>query len=80
MKTFDDYTFDQQSDFYLFQQTKFDLDVVNHFFNRLLDSRNVKDEVEFHNNLVSARSVLDVIIRDINSYENESTEPTEENS
>ena len=78
MKTFKDYTVDQQNDFYLFHSIKSDLDSVNYLFNTLLNTSYVKNDVDFHNNIVKARTILDIIINSINDYENEDTNPTEE--
>lgn len=80
MKTFKDFTPDQQNDFYLFHSIKSDLDSVNYLFNTLLNTSYVKDELDFHTKLVKARTILDTIINSINHYENEDTYSTEEDS
>lgn len=71
MKAFKDYTPDQQNDFYLFHSIKSDLDSVNYLFNTTLNTTSVRNEVDFHNNLIKARTILDIIINCINDYENE---------
>ena len=70
MKTFNDFSNDQQNDLNLFGSINYDFEIFRHYFDRLIRSTSMEDEIAFHNNLVKARSIMDEIINVINSYDN----------
>lgn len=78
MKFFKNYTIDEQNDFNLFNEVSCDFNVITHFITSKLDGSRSSSQIEFHNNLINVRTILDKFIDILNYYENENTETTEE--
>ena len=62
MKAFKDYTIDQQNDLNMFATINYDFETFKFYFDRLIRSTSMDDEIAFHNNLVKARDIMDEII------------------
>ena len=67
MKTFKNYSIDEQNDFNLFNEINHDFNAINHFIKSKLNGSN--SQLEFHNNLVNVRTILDQFIEILSYYE-----------